>query len=179
MGYSTVFNGSFKLDKPLKDCHRRYLTLFSETRRMARDPVKCNELLENPKYQELAKLLKDCEFTTIGSQGEYFCGTGMCGQEHDISVLDFNDEPEKQPGLWCHWVPNEDGTEIEWDGGEKFYNYVEWIKYVIENFLKPWGYVLSGEVTWEGDDSSDLGKIVIENNDVKIKQGKVVYEYEE
>ena len=27
------------------------------------------------------------------------------------------------PGIWCQWVPTDDGKGIEWDGGEKFYNY--------------------------------------------------------
>ena len=51
-----------------------------------------------------------------------------------------------QPGLWCGWRPNEDGTVIEHDGGEKFYDYTEWIQYLVHHFLEPWGYKLNGDV---------------------------------
>ena len=44
-----------------------------------------------------------------------------------------------QPGLWCQWVPNASGTAIVWDEGEKFYYYIEWIKYLIEHFLRAVG----------------------------------------
>jgi hypothetical protein len=47
-------------------------------------------------------------------------------QGHDLSIIDHNYPPENQPGLWCQWIPNEDGTAICWDGGEKFYNSIEW-----------------------------------------------------
>ena len=83
---------------------------------------------------------------------------------------------EGMPGLWCDWVPNEDGTALEWNGAEKFYDYVPWIKYLIENFIKPWGLTVNGEVEWEGEESGDLGLIVVKDNVVTTKEGKVVYE---
>jgi hypothetical protein len=87
-----------------------------------------------------------------------------------------NTPPDGQPSLWCQWVPNDDGTAIVWDGGEKFYEYVDWIKYLVENFFKPWGYVLNGEVSWSGEDIDDRGLIVIQDNVVKIKVARIVYE---
>lgn len=80
------------------------------------------------------------------------------------------------PGFWCQWVPNSEGTAIEWDGGEKFYNYVEWIEYLIQHFFEPWGVKLNGEVEWSGEESDDLGLISVKDNVVTVKQGKVVYE---
>lgn len=41
------------------------------------------------------------------------------------------------PDLWCQWVPSDDGTQVKWDGGEKFYYYTEWMKYLIHHFLMP------------------------------------------
>jgi len=88
-----------------------------------------------------------------------------------------NTEADKdKPGLYCQWVPNPDGDAIEWDGGEKFYNYIEWIEYLIKHFFEPWGVKLNGEVDWEGEESGDLGKIVIKDNVVQIKEGRVVYD---
>jgi hypothetical protein len=168
MGYTTDFNGEFNLDKPLSEAHKNYLVKFNETRRMKRK-------------QTVAAKMKDDARTAvdlpIGKEGAYFVGgLGMCGQDTDDSIINYNTPPSGQPGLWCGWIPNEIGTAIEWDGGEKFYEYIDWIKYLIEHFLKPWGYVLNGEVTWLGEDADDRGIIVIENNIVKIKVAKIVWE---
>ena len=87
------------------------------------------------------------------------------------------------PGLWCQWTiqdggdhGQEDGTQVlAWDGGEKFYEYIPWLKYYINKFFEPWGIKLNGEITWEGEDSSDLGKIIVVDNVVTIKTGTVTY----
>lgn len=168
MGYTTDFNGEFNLDKPLTIEHRAYLTKFSETRRMRRNPSVADKL---PDPDRIAVGLP------VGNEGEYFVGAeGFAGQDRDDSVVDYNSSPNNQPGLWCQWIPTEDGTAIVWDGGEKFYDYVEWLEYIIKNFLAPWGYVLNGEVEWFGEDANDRGKIVVKNNAVKTKVAKIVYE---
>ena len=56
---------------------------------------------------------------------------------------------------------------MEWDGGEKFYNYVEWLEYLIKNFFEPWGYSLNGSVNWQGEEDEDNGTIVVKHNEVK------------
>jgi hypothetical protein len=94
-------------------------------------------------------------------------------------VLDYNNAPLGQPGLWCQWIPTEDGTAIEWDGCEKFYDYIEWLEYLIENFLKPWGYVLEGTCEWQGEDRQDRGRIVVNNNVVKIQTATVIWSDED
>lgn len=68
------------------------------------------------------------------------------------------------PGYYCQWIPTEEGTSLEWDGNEKFYDYVEWLEYLIEHFLQPWGYTVNGEVTWQGEDVGDLGTIYVGDN---------------
>jgi hypothetical protein len=111
-----------------------------------------------------------------GVEGEfYFDGTGYAGQDHDATIIDYNRPPETQPGLWCQWKLTEDGKKIEWDGGEKFYDYVEWIEYIIEKILQPRKYRLNGEVEWHGEEYDDMGRIVIKNNKVSVKYGKVVF----
>jgi len=80
-----------------------------------------------------------------------------------------------QPGLWCQWIPNDEGTTLGWDEGEKFYEYEDWLRYLIEHFLAPWHYTVNGEVEWVGEDSSDLGQLVVTNNVVTVKLGSVVY----
>ena len=168
MGYTTDFYGEFALDRKLASAHFDYLEQFSNTRHMKRD------------FEKVSQLEDECRGKVglpIGPEGAYFvAGAGMAGQGHDPSIIDYNYPPETQPGLWCQWVPNEDGTAICWDGGEKFYNYIEWIEYLIEHFLGPWGYKLNGEVSWEGEDSGDVGKISITDNKVVVHKGRVVYD---
>lgn len=153
MGYTTYFNGRFKLNRKLKKKDQDFLTKFAETRRMARNL--------GPEF---------------GIEGEFFVG-GACfsGQDHDASVIDYNRPPSTQPSLWCQWVPSENGKFIQWDGGEKFYSYVEWLKYLIDKILAPRGYVLDGEVEWQGEDNGDVGKIIVSENVVTTKQGTIVY----
>jgi hypothetical protein len=112
--------------------------------------------------------IREAVLLPIGGDGEYFTGAvGFAGQEDGPCVLDFNRPPGSQPGLWCHWVPTKDRKGLEWDGGEKFYHYVEWLEYLIEHFLTPWGYVVSGTVKWSGEEEEDNGTIFVENNVVK------------
>ncbi len=168
MGYDTSFDGCFKVTPVLKPEHRLYLKTFSETRRMCRDNDKLHDKSDNIRFNSGLGL---------GIDGEYYVGsTEDFGQSRDDSIVNYNEPPRRQPGLWCQWTPNEAGDIIEWDGGEKFYYYEEWIQYLITNFLQPWGYVLNGVVTWHGEDNSDNGKIVIKNNVIEILTGKIVYE---
>ena len=164
MGYTTDFKGKFKLDKPLNIKQFAYLNAFSKSRRMARDAKKADKM-DDP--------LRVAVNLPVGEQGGYFVGQAKnnYGQDHDDSILDYNGAPKGQPGLWCQWVPTEDGEAIEWDGGEKFYDYVGWLRYIIANFLQPWGLTLNGRVTWEGEDRSDVGTIVVKDNEVSTIEG--------
>ncbi len=173
MGYTTDFHGEFTLDRPLTDAQADYLRKFADTRRMERDEV-LTERRPDP--------LREAVGLPVGLEGGYFVNEdGPSGQGKDMfgdrpgDVLDYNIPPKGQPGLWCQWVPNWEGTAIEWDGGEKFYNYTEWLKYLIEHFLKPWGYVLNGSVEWNGEDRGDVGKLVVEDNVLKTLPGSIVY----
>lgn len=156
MGYDTTFSGNFSINPPLAPEHRTYLEKFSETRRMQRNTVLVAEMPDP--YRTAVGL-------PVGIEGEFFVnGQGFMGQDNDQSVKDPNRPPVTQPSLWCHWVPSEDGTLIEWDGGEKFHDYIEWMEYLLHNFLIPWHYNVNGRVEWEGEDEDDMGVIRIKNN---------------
>jgi hypothetical protein len=167
MGYTTEFTGHFDVSPPLSEAHKKYLEKFSDTRRMRRNVV----LLQADEVAEEAGLLP-------GKEGEYYVveeDPGEWRNHKDESIINYNSPPSSQPSLWCQWAPNKDGTAIEWDGMEKFYCYVEWIEYIIDNFIKRWDYKLNGVVKWEGEDRDDMGKIVIENNEVSIFYGEITY----
>jgi len=169
MGYTTYFDGAFTLNRPLTPEHRAYLLKFADTRRMQR-VAKLTAVLADP--------VREAVGLPVGDEGGFYVGPdgGEVGQNRTGDIADYNKPPAGQPGLWCQWVPNELGTVIEHDGGEKFYYYVEWLEYLVEHFLKPWGYSISGEVTWSGEESTDHGKIVAKRNKITTKVGRVVYE---
>lgn len=162
MGYTTDFDGSFTCTPALNESQIAYLKQFAHTRRMDRNPV-IAATLPDP--------LREAAGLPIGEGAEFFVGgVGSFGQGNDASVLNHNSPAKSQPGLWCQWVPSDSGESIEWDGGEKFYNYIEWIKYINEKFLKPWGIVLEGKVSWSGEDSGDVGVIVAKDGKIRYKE---------
>ena len=156
MGYSTDFSGQFNLDKRLDDETFEYLNKFANTRRMARS--------------------FDQNGNAYGVEGEFYVdGKGSMGQDTDETVIDCNRPPSTQPGLWCQWVPTKDHMGIEWDGGEKFYHYSDWIQYIITNFLAPKGYILNGQVHFQGEDSDDFGIMRVRDNVLNVIYGQRVY----
>ena len=163
MGYSTDFSGSFSVEPPIDDALADYLERFASSRRMARDPEAVKRA--DPDWAD------HCFHGELGPQAAYYVSPGSeldpwSGSKED-SVLDHNRPPEGQPGLWCQWVPNADGG-LEWDQGEKFYNYVEWLSYLIDNFIAPTGRTVSGEVRWRGEEFDDIGTIRGEDNVVDV-----------
>lgn len=161
MGYTTDFHGSIKIEPALSQEEADFLNAFSGSRRMNR------------------------------AQGPYHIGSGDFGQDRDDDIVDYNQPPPGQPGLWCQWVTNEDCTAIEWDGGEKFYCAEEWMQYIIEHFIGSdpvakkvdpeafaflQGHTLTGEIFAEGEETGDLWKIEVRDNVVTRVEGHVSYE---
>ena len=108
MGYTTEFEGSIQIEPPLNAQEISFLRDFNHTRRMNR------------------------------TRGPLFVrGSGFYGQGDDPDIINHNQPHPDQPGLWCQWTPNEDGTAIVWDGGEKFYSAPEWMMYIISFLLSP------------------------------------------
>lgn len=152
MGYTTKFIGAISIDPPLNSEEIKYLKNFSNTRRMDR------------------------------KSGPYFVdATGLYGQEHTSDVINFNSPPLGQPGLWCKFEPYKKGTQIKWNGQEKFYDAEEWMRYLIEHFvgLNPiakqlnldefkflQGHTLNGILKALGEESIDRWFLIVENNNV-------------
>src|SRR5262245_61818938 len=119
MGYTTDFSGHFEITPALTQAQVEYLQAFNYTRRMKRDATK---LADVPDPKRIAVGLP------LGIDAEYFVGyENDHGQDHDISIVSYNGPPAEQPGLWCQWEV--ESTILQWDGGEKFYDYVEWLQY--------------------------------------------------
>lgn len=176
MGYTTEFKGFWELSKDSQKCtltqkQSEYLNLFSNTRRMERNP---EALWKKYKGQHGngffdGELIKENINKIYGAWGEYFAfddnNHGQNGFLADDTIIDYN-SPGNAPGLWCQWIV--DGNKILWDGNEKFYSYVEWIEFIIKNFLEHNNYFLNGTVRWKGEEFDDTGKIIINNNIITV-----------
>lgn len=150
MGYTTDFYGQIEVVPPLNQQEIEYLKKFNETRRMDR------------------------------ANGPYFVdGAGDFGQDHGPDEIYNGNAPHKsQPGLWCQWVPTDDGKYIEWDGGEKFHDSTEWMRYIIAHFIGtnpiakgelPFlqGHVCNGIIEAQGEDQDDKWAMLVANNVVE------------
>lgn len=89
-----------------------------------------------------------------------------------------NDNLKGAPNGYNQWVPTKDGRHLEWDGEEKFYNYIEWLEWLISDFFRPKGIELNGSIDWRGEDHEDAGTIQVIKNHMTIIEktlvGKVV-----
>jgi hypothetical protein len=104
-------------------------------------------------------------------------------------VINHNQPPEGQPGLWCGWTVSNDGTRIEWDGGEKFYYATDWMQYLIDHFLKPgaigkgapelegftFDHTVNGAIEARGEERGDIWQLVVEDNRVTRRAGYINY----
>jgi hypothetical protein len=84
------------------------------------------------------------------------------------------------PSFFCQWVPTDDGTGIEWDQGEKFYEAEAWMTYLIDHFLKDgahaqgqprfeqftFDHVLNGTIAAQGEEPGDQWDLFVTDNRV-------------
>jgi hypothetical protein len=125
--------------------------------------------------------------------GPYFVeGSSGLDQVRNKDVIDYNRAAEGQPGLWCDWEPNDEGTEISWNGTEKFYLAEVWMAYLIDHFLKPgasaagsafidmvpaefahftFDHHVNGTITAQGADPNDQWRLVVADNVVSQLAG--------
>ena len=155
MGYTTEFTGSLTITPPLNINEVVFLRKFNATRHCT---------------HKVTPYAMDA--------------TGGCTGRSCI------DSGPGVPGFWNKWKSSDDGTELLWDGREKFYSYVEWLDWLITHFFKPdpechgaeipiingmgmssapsvfpaSGHLLNGIIEWEGEESSDVGRIVVCDN---------------
>lgn len=163
MGYNTEYMGSVKITPRLKKEDKEFLDKFFQIRHMKRDMSK----LEGVKTEDIEKFgkdgcfyLKDYDWSNDNEMME------------DKTIVNINDSGD-MPSLWCDLeIVEENGeTFIQWNGNEKSYSINEdngWFTWLIDNFFKPNGYILNGEMTWQGEDDTDTGTITITDNVVNI-----------
>lgn len=163
MGYSTEFRGKFLLDKYLTEDQADYLLKFADTRRMFRSEKATATLVDS---------LREAVHLPAGIDGEFYVGDDAVVDSVLTSVVDYNEPPRTQPGLWCQWIPTKNRDGFEWNDVEKFYNYKEWFAYICEKFLTPWGYKVSGSVRWRGEDWGDEGEM--DGREIQLNAARIL-----
>lgn len=130
----------------------------------------------------------------LQTEGPYYVGGGSPWAP---DVLDSNRPPEDQPGLWCEWLPTDDGTAIVVDEEtEKFYDADRWMLYLIVTFLGPeatvarelqdpvpgrdypeelahftFDHVLNGVLEAHGEYEEDVWRLIVRDNQVYYQDG--------
>lgn len=94
----------------------------------------------------------------------------FCEERHEPAYTVVN------PSYWCDWQVSEDGAYLSWNGSEKSYEMEKWLAILIDKFLIPGGHVASGTILAEGEDSNDVWKIVVVDNDVTVKRASLVWD---
>lgn len=186
MGYQTVLGGSFSVTTVVTKKFMNFINRFSETRRMMRNPQiikemdpywakRCfrGQLGDQAGYYTPPKIIKSNWLPThVKAPNKKTTVKNLLGDVQDKSVVNCDCPPVNQPGFKCNWIMP-DRTTLQWNGSEKFVDYIEWLEYVIEHFFKPSGYVLNGVVFWQGDDFNDSGAITVRDNCIEVKEGSI------
>lgn len=79
-------------------------------------------------------------------------------------------DTEGSPSAYNQWALTNE-SKLRWDGGEKFYEYIPWLMYLVDFFFEPRGYKLNGDVIWEGDEDDDVGLIRVIDSKVHAYAG--------
>jgi len=109
MGIHTDYLGHVLIRPELSPAETAYLTAFNQSRRWDR-PGGPYEVPANPGAEERpARADQDA----------------------------YNRPPPGQPQLWCPWVPCLEGHCLGWDRAEKPYAGTDWLRYLIDTFLRP------------------------------------------
>lgn len=99
----------------------------------------------------------------------------------ELEGIDGRDEDDPaMPSTYNQWNLTRDCQGIEWDGNEKFYDYEEWLQYLIDKVLTPADVNLLGSVAFSGEDVKDVGLLAIENGKVvRHEIASIAEEFEE
>lgn len=155
MGVHYEFLGHVTIDPPLNAAEREYLIAFSASRRWDR-PSGPYTVPAHPREEDYAAegVPSNPPHPPVRGAGPWPGNRPSAGQ----------------PGLWCDWTPCPKGCCLSHNGAEKFYGAGEWLRYVIDHFLRPGAEARrSGLACFEGFtfDHTCSGIVAMERRDVR------------
>lgn len=84
--------------------------------------------------------------------------------KRSLALFELTAKQGQTPFHACDWQLSEGRLSIE---GESRDEQDQWLRILILKFFQPNGYVLSGEVKWEGEQAGDSGVIHVDDNRVE------------
>lgn len=81
-----------------------------------------------------------------------------------------SDNSEQFTGIdaYFQWVPADTLEHIVWDEGEKFYKYVEQLRWLCGDWLDQRGIEAHGTMLWQGEETGDSGTLGVLGNEVSV-----------
>lgn len=151
MGYNTDFDGEIKINPALPKDIANYIRDFSRVKHIKRDPEVVPSLNDG-------KGLSYCFNGNPGPDGCYYIGKD--------ESLGTGEEELDGLSLWCDFTVSQDGSEIMWNQSSRTIKALEWISFLINHFIAPFGHVCNGTIECCGDNFDDKWEICVENNEV-------------
>jgi len=130
-----------QLEKENAELAKRYNTNGSELKQAVNTLKQQLSSMEN-RFKIACKKIKEWEdWRTNQPKLDGWVVLDILMSELEINDKDWRDDNTRPDSYsyYCQWVSNKEGTQLEWDGNEKFYGYVEWLNWLIDNFFKPKG----------------------------------------
>lgn len=163
MGYHTDFDGVFTFSRPLTVNELNKLNKFLELRHVTLD---MSDVPDSEKENTL--------FGEFGENGIFYFG-------EKALTTDVNRPPKLNNVLHMDlYIPWEVGADGDFLSGlyGKAYKPVDSLRFLIDYFFSKIGVTLNGKVTWEGEESGDVGLINVINNKINVHNGVIVYDNE-
>lgn len=145
MGYTTSFSGGLTIKPRLPD---EYVKLFNEI------AGKRNNSYGDGDEGSFDHLM----FGNLGRPGPSALGL---------------EGPTGVPACWCQWELDQDAehTLLQWDGGEKFYEYAKWLAFCLAVIKKDFPRSkFEGTIEWQGEDDNDVGRLSLSEGGTVIEQ---------
>lgn len=76
--------------------------------------------------------------------------------------------------IHCDWRVNAEGTEIAWNGAEKFYDGAAWMAWMIDRYV-PANRDVNGEIHAEGEEPGDRWLLRVTHRTVTVHQALNAY----
>lgn len=89
----------------------------------------------------------------------------------ELLEINASEESEKITGIraYFQWVPANTLEHIVWDGNEKFYKYVEQLRWLC-GWLDGRRILANGTLYWQGEEIGDAGTLAVVDNVVSVNK---------
>lgn len=93
------------------------------------------------------------------------------GEAKELLEIHDSGKAEKITGIdaYFQWVPADTLEHIVWDGEEKFYYYVEQLRWLC-SWLANRQIIANGTLYWQGEETGDTGTLAVVDNLVSVNK---------